>query len=172
MLYHLVFTFLYCILPPTFLACVRFASATRHLPPAITFISAWRQDTVLVLFTAWLSPAPVCETHLSTISPHKLALLKHTSKYTLHSEETKQKTRTNYILYSKYVWVSTDRSFTRSTKGAVIRATKIVQLVRQHCCWTSCMSMLLVLPPQFRAGHAAKMWNWGGKTSNIDIQLV
>ena len=35
-------------------------------------------------------------------------------------------------------------------KGAEIRATKIVQLVRQHCCLTSCMSMLLVLPPQFQ----------------------
>ena len=35
-------------------------------------------------------------------------------------------------------------------KGAQIRATKIVQLVRQHCCRTSCLSMLLVLPcPSF-----------------------
>ena len=32
--------------------------------------------------------------------------------------------------------------------------------------------MLLVLPQQFRTGHAAKIRNWGGKTSNIGIQLV
>ena len=51
-------------------------------------------------------------------------------------------------------------------------SNKIVQLVRQHCCRTSCMSMLLNLPPHLRTGQAAKIRNYGGKTSNIGIKLV